>query len=537
MERRFDFTIIGSGIAGLFYALEVVSSKPNTRIAIVTKKSAEDSNTNRAQGGIAAVLSNTDSFEAHIADTLRTGSGLCNEEVVRKVVEAGPSVIQELIRYGVEFSTGAGGLDLTREGGHSAKRVVHAGDLTGREIERALLNACRSLKSNIEIYRNSIALDLLTYESGGENFCAGAAVLLEDQTNFTRFISPITMLATGGLCQVYLHNTNPPIATGDGVAMAHRAGATISNLEFVQFHPTALYTPGKSPFLISEAVRGEGARLRSVDGRYFMEEAHELKELAPRDVVARAIDYELKSTGAEYVLLDMTHRGAEYIKNRFPNIHATCLKHGFDMTKEPIPVVPSAHYACGGIEAGIDGETELTGLFAAGEVTMTGMHGANRLASNSLLEAVVVSKYAARRTVDIFEELPHPQDIQFENDPMPGVGGAGTDIDIKKERKRLTQKMSELVGIVRSEKRLVEAFKIISGINEQIEKIFVLSPLSYDLIELRNLTVVAELITKSALWRNESRGLHYMEDYPDMSRKFEKNSKIKKEIVRRSTLA
>lgn len=533
MERRFDFIVIGTGIAGLFYALEVVSHKPDAKVAIVTKKSAADSSTNRAQGGIAAVLSNTDSFDAHIADTLKTGSGLCNEEIVRRVVETGPSVIKELIDYGVKFSTSKGHFDLTREGGHSANRVVHAGDLTGREIERALLNACRAHKSNIEIFRNSIALDLLTYESGGETICAGAIVLLEDENRYTKFIAPITLLATGGLCQVYFHNTNPPIATGDGVAMAHRAGATVSNLEFVQFHPTALYTPGKAPFLISEAVRGEGARLCSVGGRYFMENAHELQDLAPRDIVARAIDHELKTSGADFVHLDISSKDADFIKGRFPNIYATCLKHGYDMTKGPIPVVPSAHYACGGIKAGINGDTEITGLFAAGEVTMTGMHGANRLASNSLLEAVVVSKFAAKRTTDIFDELPRPENVEYESDVNYSEKNHENGFSIKKERKILTRTMSELVGIVRSDKRLNEAFKKVSELNQQVKEIFASSPLSYELIELRNLTIIAELITKSALWRKESRGLHFMEDYPEISKQFERDSEIKNDISQR----
>ncbi len=535
MERHYDFIVIGTGIAGLFYALQVVSHQPDAKIAIVTKKAAADSSTNRAQGGIAAVLSNTDSFEAHIKDTLETGAGLCNQEVVRRVVEAGPSVINELIKYGVEFSTHGGDLDLSREGGHSAKRVVHAGDLTGREIERALLNACHSLKSNIEIHRDSIALDLLTYESGNQKFCAGALVFIEEKQEIAKFISPITMLSTGGLCQVYYHNTNPPIATGDGLAMSYRAGITVSNLEFIQFHPTALYAPGKSTFLISETVRGEGGRLRSIDGRYFMEDAHALKDLAPRDIVARAIDHELKSTGSDYVLLDISHKDPELLKKRFPNIYTTCLKHGIDLTKEPIPVVPAAHYSCGGVKSDINGETELTGLFVAGEVAMTGMHGANRLASNSLLEAVVVSKYAAKRTAILSKVLELPDNLHFEMEP-PLATCVLTDIEAKKVRKRLAKVMSGKVGIVRSEKRLKEASKVISEIKDEIERAFIVSLPNYDLTELRNLATAAELITKSALWRKESRALHFLEDYPGQSPEFARDSNIKKQISKRRTV-
>lgn len=536
MERRFDFIVIGTGIAGLFYALQVVAHNPDARIAIVTKKAAADSNTNRAQGGIAAVLSNTDSFEAHIKDTLETGAGLCDTEVVRKVVEAGPSAIDELIKYGVEFSTHDGLLDLSREGGHSAKRVVHAGDLTGREIERALLHACASLKSNIEIHRDSIALDLLTYESGDQKICAGALVLLEGAPEAAKFIAPITMLSTGGLCQVYFHNTNPPIATGDGVAMSFRAGITVSNLEFIQFHPTALYAPGKPTFLISETVRGEGGVLRSIDGRKFMEEAHPLKDLAPRDVVARAIDHELKSTGADFVLLDISHKDTEFIKKRFPNIYATCLKHGIDMTQVPIPVVPAAHYACGGVKSDINGETELSGLFVAGEVAMTGMHGANRLASNSLLEAVVVSKYAAQRTVKLFKELWVPENLHFDIEP-PLESCIRGGFEVQDERQKLTKMMSDKVGIVRSEKRLKEAVKTIATIKEEIEKAFMVSPPEYDLVELRNLATAAELITQAALWRKESRGLHFMEEYPETSSAFAKDSNFKKPITKGKTVA
>jgi len=536
MDKRFDFIIIGTGIAGLFYALQALKNKPDAKIAIVTKKAAADTSTNRAQGGIAAVLSNTDTFELHIKDTLECGAGLCHEEVVRKIVEAGPAVISELIKYGVEFSKQSGDLDLTREGGHSTNRVVHAGDLTGREIERALLNACRAMKSNIEIHRDSIALDLLIYESGGERFCGGAMVLLENEQRIEKFVAPVTMLSTGGLCQVYFHNTNPTIATGDGVAMSYRAGVTVSDLEFIQFHPTALYAPGKAPFLISEAVRGEGGRLLSTDGRRFMENTHPLRDLAPRDIVARAIDHELKTSGSEFVLLDITHIGADFIKNRFPNIYKTCLRFGVDITQNPIPVVPSAHYACGGVKANIYGETELAGLFAAGEVAMTGMHGANRLASNSLLEAVVVSKYAAKKTSELVDKLPRPECIEFETELLEGHSAGKSAWNVRSARKKLTKLMSDQVGIVRSEKRLVEALAAIREIKADVDDNFRLSNADYEQVEFRNLVTVAELITQSAFWRKESRGLHFIEEFPDKSDDFCRDSELKKTEIRRRTI-
>ncbi|HVP07140.1 MAG TPA: FAD-binding protein, partial [Candidatus Acidoferrum sp.] len=313
MEQRYDYLVIGSGIAGLFYALEVAAKNPNARIAIITKKGETATSTNRAQGGIAAVLSNTDSFDLHIKDTLRVGCGICHKDVVEQVVEAGPAAIGELMRYGVEFTRVDGHFDLGREGGHSTNRVAHASDLTGREIERALLAACRAQDDRIHIFRDHIVLDLITYADGGQRVCAGVYVFSEPDRMFDAFYAPVTMLATGGLGQAYYHTSNPKIATGDGVAIAYRAGIAVANLEFIQFHPTILYNPGREPFLISEAVRGEGGRLKSLEGRYLMENAHELKDLAPRDIVARVIDEELKRTGEEYVYLDVSHLDGEFI--------------------------------------------------------------------------------------------------------------------------------------------------------------------------------------------------------------------------------
>jgi L-aspartate oxidase len=514
MDRRFDFLVVGSGIAGLFYALKVVEHQPRARIAIVTKKGEDVTSTNRAQGGIAAVMANTDSLESHVNDTLRVGCGLCHQDVVERIVEAGPKAIEELIRYGVEFTQVNGRFDLGREGGHSQNRVVRAADLTGREIERALLAACRSLKDNISIFRDHMVLDLVTYQEAGKKICAGAYVYYEDKRSFEVFYAPVTMLATGGLGMVYFHTSNPKIATGDGVACAWRAGVSVSNLEFIQFHPTTLYSPGRWPFLISEAVRGEGGRLRSVDGRYFMENAHEQKDLAPRDVVARAIDLELKETGEEYVLLDISHRPAEFIKERFPNIYQECLKYGFDITKRPVPVVPSAHYSCGGVVCDIYGQTSLSGLFASGEVAMTGMHGANRLASNSLLEAVVMSDHAAAKSCEYFKDSQLPDSVPVDNPLASSLKMPREKILIAHDRHELNRIMSDFVGIVRTGERLGLALERVSWIKQAVEEYYFATPATNDVVELRSIATVAELIIRCALYRQESRGLHYLEEKP-----------------------
>ncbi len=526
MERRYDFLVVGSGIAGLFYALKVVEHNADAKVAIITKKGETDSSTNRAQGGIAAVLAGTDSFEDHIRDTLECGAGLCNKEVVEKIVEEAPGVIRELMDLGVRFTQTDNTLHLGREGGHSQPRVVHAHDLTGREIERALLRAC-SKTSGIDIYRDHMALDLITYSRGGREVCAGLFVYSEPKREFDLFLAPVTMLASGGLGQVYYHTTNPLIATGDGLAMAYRAGVPVADLEFIQFHPTALYSPGRWPFLISEAVRGEGGILKSVDGREIMKDAHPQRDLAPRDVVARTIDRELKASGEEYVLLDISHIGADRIRKRFPNIYRQCLRRGFDITERSIPVVPSAHYACGGIVATVDGRTELPGLYAAGEVAWTGMHGANRLASNSLLEAVVMARFAARASCDYFNHTDFPDNIPTDNSPYSSLKRPRQEILIAHDRRELTRIMSDFVGIVRTNDHLQLAHERLRQLDQAVEEYYLATPATVGVVELRNMTTVAELIVNCALRRKESRGLHYNEDYPEMKDDLARDTIIK----------
>lgn len=526
MERRLDYIVVGSGIAGLFYALKVATRHPGASIAIVTKKRASDTNTNRAQGGIAAVLSSDDSMEAHIKDTLESGRGLCHPEVVKQVVEAGPGVIQELIELGVKFTQAADGLALGREGGHSANRVAHADDLTGQEIERALIAACEDKKHKITFFTNHIVLDLIKYHDGETELCGGAYLFSEQERTFDSFYAPVTMIATGGLGQVYYHTSNPKIATGDGIAIAHRAGIAVANLEFIQFHPTTLYSPGRWPFLISEAVRGEGGILRSVFGRKIMEGAHPMGDLAPRDVVARVIDKELNETGEEYVLLDISHRDADFIKKRFPNIYAECLKYGFDITKRDIPVVPAAHYACGGVVCELNGRTSLPGLYVAGEVAMTGMHGANRLASNSLLEAVVMAECASVTSVEYSRQASLPEAVPVDNTLYSSLAYPREKILIAHDRRQLSRVMSDFVGIVRSDERLGLAMQKVHRIKHAIEQYYYATPVTYAVVELRNIATVAELVIKSALLRRESRGLHYLESFPETDDKYLKDTII-----------
>jgi L-aspartate oxidase len=522
-----DFLVLGSGIAGLTFAINTCKFG---EVLIVTKKENTESNTNYAQGGIASVLGEDDTFENHINDTLKTGAGLCHNDTVKLLVESGPARIKELIDLGVRFSRihqhdGSTPLALGIEGGHSIRRIAHAKDLTGREIERALVAATMA-RDNIYHLENHIACELLI--SKNRKRCIGALVYDKINGKLKRILSRCVMLSTGGIGQVYLYTTNPAIATGDGVAMAYRVGAKIANMEFVQFHPTSLYKEREEQetFLISEAVRGEGGKLFTTRGERFMKNFHPDFELAPRDVVARAIDCQLKKFGDPYVYLDISHKPAEVIKDRFPNIYEKFMEFGFDITAEPIPVVPAAHYICGGVVTDIYSKTSIPGLFAAGEVACTGVHGANRLASNSLLEAVVFAHRAVLKVREIEKgKIDNCRDEYLESFSAPKNH---KDIALLlRDYEEIKRIMWNYVGIVRSNARLARAERRLNLIIEEIENFYrnetILSP---DLIELRNSAQVAKLIVISAIIRKESRGLHYTEDYPFMSEMFAKDTII-----------
>ncbi|MDE1171684.1 MAG: L-aspartate oxidase [Verrucomicrobium sp.] len=512
--RRFDTVILGSGIAGLSLALR--AARAGT-VAILTKKGSAESNTNYAQGGIACVTSEEDSFEMHVRDTLEAGAGLCHEDVVRRIVEEGPERVQELIDLGMQFTGRGNGVrgefDLGKEGGHSKRRILHAKDVTGREIERTLLAAVAA-EPNIRIFENFTGIDLITRRKlgfGGPDRCLGVYALDNQSGEVETFGAGHVVLATGGCGKVYLYTTNPDIATGDGVAMAFRAGVPVADMEFVQFHPTCLFHPQAKNFLVSEAVRGEGGLLRDARGRRFMEGTHPMAELAPRDIVARAIDAEIKRSGLPCVYLDITHKGADWVKERFPFIYEKCFSFGIDITKEPIPVVPAAHYQCGGVQSGIDGRTSLPGLWVAGETACTGLHGANRLASNSLLEALVVAHGAALA----MENEGKPAEVP----PLPEwESGSASDPDelvvVTHNWREIRQLMWDYVGIVRTTKRLRRAGARLRNLTEEVREYFWNYNVTADLLELRNLVLVASLIVDSALSRQESRGLHYNTDFP-----------------------
>ena len=512
MTENFDCLVIGSGIAGLTFALKVADTGS---VAIVTKKGDTDASTNYAQGGIAAVFAPDDSFDRHIEDTIKTGCRLSHPEAVETVVREGPDRVVELFNLGVDFTPSSGGsggkrFDLGREGGHSINRIVHARDHTGQMVEKTLVEACEK-HPNIEFFENHYVLDLITDSEGDE--CMGAEVLSSDQRKVVNFLSRITLLCTGGIGRIYLHTTNPTIATGDGIAMAYRAGATLGNLEFMQFHPTTLYHHDADSFLISEAVRGYGGILRNMSGERFMERYHPAKELAPRDIVARAIDSEMKKRGEHCVFLDVSHLDPDGLKRSFPHIYENCLKFKIDFTKYPIPVVPAAHYICGGVMTDLNGRTSLKRMYATGEVAMTGVHGANRLASNSLLEAVVFSHRAAVHARNCLQDFKAP-----EHKPRDFDGDVGYDEDeilITHDRIEIQRLMWDYVGIVRSDMRLQRAFERVNIIAEDVEKFYRTQPLTESLVELRNIATVARLVVKSAQYRKESRGLHYNVDHPD----------------------
>lgn len=517
-----DFLVVGSGIAGLWFAHKV--SKFG-HVCILTKKEDTESNTNYAQGGIAASLGTDDSPEIHIQDTIRAGQGLAKQEIVRMVCEQGPKLVQELYETGIKFTTyhnssGILHFDLGKEGGHSRARIIHAKDFTGREIEQGLIN---TLKDKCTFLEHNLVFNLILSE---QKQCIGIQAI-DTKTGVQRtFFAKVTFLATGGIGQVYLHTTNPKIATGDGIAIAYNAGTKIANMEFIQFHPTALYGQKINDryFLISETVRGEGGLLKTQDGKIFMEKYHELGCLAPRDVVARAIDNEMKRANQDYVLLDVTHLDPEKIKVRFPNIYNTCLSLGIDITKQPIPVVPAAHYVCGGIMIDECGKTDIPYLFAVGECAYSGLHGANRLASNSLLEALVFAEKAAVCAKNYLN-------IKLKTDDKNLSELKNINLQDSVQTIKLTKKLKKVMwdgaGIVRSNQRLQNALEQINSIREQAKKLYPISP---GVIELKNMLTIAWLIVQSALLRKESRGLHYNEDYPNADDKnFLKDTVLKHE--------
>ncbi|MEK6686298.1 MAG: L-aspartate oxidase [Pseudomonadota bacterium] len=515
-NNYFDTLIIGSGLAGFTLALHLAQYK---KVCIVTKQTANSGASSWAQGGIAAALSNDDSPLKHVQDTLIAGAGLCDEEITQYIAENAPQAIHWLIDQGVIFTSDQGnetGYHLAQEGGHSVRRIIHSGDATGKAVQQALIEKIRT-HQNICILEHHIAIDLITsdklsgYMDSQHKRCFGAYVLDKKHDKVHTFTAQNTVLATGGASKVYLYTTNPDTATGDGIAMGWRAGCRIANMEFIQFHPTCLYHPHAKSFLISEAVRGEGGLLKLPNGDRFMPWHDQRAELAPRDIVARAIDFEMKKRGLDCVYLDISHKPADFLKKHFPTIYTRCLELGIDITKEPIPVVPAAHYTCGGIVTDKHGRTDLNNLYAIGETAHTGLHGANRLASNSLLECLVLAQAAgndiANQPIQSLPELPEWDESR--------VTDADEEIVISHNWDELRRFMWSYVGIVRTTKRLQRAQRRIELLREEINEYYINFRVTSDLLELRNLVDSADLIVRSAMLRHESRGLHYSKDYPD----------------------
>ena len=520
-----DFLVIGSGIAGLTYALKMAKHHPDKKILVITKTQADETNTKYAQGGIAGVMDEAkDSYDKHIDDTEIAGDGLCNKHVVEIVVKEGPERIKEIIQYGAEFDKDEKGeYSLGREGGHSEYRILHHKDVTGKEMERALLHELEQT-SNITLINHCFVIDIITQHHLGflvtkstpDITCYGVYVLNLNNNRIEKILSKITLLATGGNGQAYRTTTNPRIATGDGIAMVYRAKGRIENMEFIQFHPTALYEPGESPsFLITEAVRGDGGILRNKNGEAFMEKYDERKDLAPRDIVARAIDNEMKKAGTEHVYLDCRHISKESFIHHFPNIYEKCLSIGIDVTKHMIPVSPAAHYSCGGIKTDEWGRTSIQNLYACGECASTGLHGANRLASNSLLEAMVFGHRAYIDSADKIDLLDFKNDIPDWN--AKGTSDPKEMILITQSVKELQQVMSDYVGIVRTDVRLHRAMKRLDLLFTETEELYRSTRVSPQLCELRNIITVGYLIVKGAEFRKESRGLHFNTDHPGKS--------------------